>query len=97
MPDIIERLRGTAVRLEAEVGQLGEAVLCQRDHADAWSIKENIGHLGILDPLWKGRVEDMLNGLEMREADLANRETKDSGFDSHKIEELHGHISRASK
>lgn len=41
-----------------------------------WSIKENIGHLLDLEPLWQGRFDDVLNKKEfLREADLENKKT----------------------
>lgn len=41
-----------------------------------WSIKEHIGHLADLEPLWYGRLEDILaKESEMRMADLTNQRT----------------------
>jgi len=39
-------------------------------------IKEEIGHLSDLEPLWLGRLEDLINGLtELRVTDLTNQKT----------------------
>ena len=73
--DILERLRGAPVRLEAKVDGLSTEVLTRRD-GDTWSMQENAGHLGDIEPLWVGRLEDFLNGnKELRAADLSNKTT----------------------
>jgi len=59
-PSIIERLKGTPARLEEKVQSVTEDKLVVR-LKETWSIKENIGHLIDLEPLWMGRLEDILN------------------------------------
>lgn len=77
-PDIIERLRGTPVRIEEMIGSFPTEILTQRLDG-TWSIQENVGHLLDLEPLWFGRLEDILAGTEaMREADLTNRATHEA-------------------
>ena len=56
-PDVIERLRGTAARLEDRLRGVPAAVLTRRD-GDTWSIQENAGHLLDFEPLDAGRLED---------------------------------------
>ncbi len=74
-PDIIERLRGTPARAELLTRDLSPDVLTRRE-ADTWSIQENVGHLADVEPLWLGRIDDMLSGAAvMREADLTNAKT----------------------
>lgn len=51
-----------------------------------WSIKEEIGHLGDIEPLWSGRIDDFINGLqELRPADLTNQATHDADHNATKI------------
>ena len=89
MPDILERLLGTTVRIEAVVNDLDDGPLAKRERADSWSIKENIGHLACLEPLWMQRFDDMLSGVEtMCEADLTNQPTNDANFNSQNIETI---------
>ncbi|MEE9576186.1 MAG: DinB family protein [Gemmatimonadota bacterium] len=77
-PDVIERLRGTPVRLEERTRRLPPDVLTRR-LGDDWSIQENVGHLLDLEPLWECRLDDLLAGeLELREADLTNRATHEA-------------------
>ena len=87
-PDLIERLRGTPVRVEEMVRSYPAAILQQRD-GDSWSIQEKVGHLLDLEPLWAGRLDDVLNGAEtMRPADLTNRRTHDADHNSTPIDTL---------
>lgn len=78
LPSIIERLRGTPVRLKEKLQTIPHELLSHQ-HNFAWSIKENIGHLTDLEPLWQGRLEDILMGEhELRAADLENWKTHTS-------------------
>jgi uncharacterized damage-inducible protein DinB len=77
-PSIIERLSGTPARLEEKMKLAAEAIL-ETKQDNTWSIKENIGHLTDLEPLWQGRLEDIMNGEnELRPTDLLNRKTDDA-------------------
>lgn len=74
-PSIIERLRGTPIRLEATLSRI-EATHTSIKLDGQWSILENIGHLLDLEPLWQGRLEDILSHKEeLRHADLENTRT----------------------
>lgn len=74
-PKILERVRRTPARLEARIA-LVPASRYTRRLDDAWSIQENVGHLLDLEPLWAGRLDDLLEGApELRPADLQNRRT----------------------
>jgi uncharacterized damage-inducible protein DinB len=75
LPSIIERLSGTPARVEEIISKLEPTLLTLR-LKDKWTIKEEIGHLSDLEPLWAGRLEDLVNGLaELRVADLTNQKT----------------------
>jgi len=75
LPSIIERLIGTPARIEEITRELNPAVLTLKS-GGKWSVKEQIGHLSDLEPLWTGRLDDLMNGsAELRVADLTNQRT----------------------
>ncbi len=88
LPTIIERLDGTAIRLSAKLEEVEESGLLTKP-ADKWSIKEEVGHLWDLEPLWLARMHDI---LEVREdltvADLSNRKTHEAGHNERDIHAL---------
>ena len=87
-PNLVERLRGTPARVEEMVRLLPASYLTQRYGAH-WSIQENLGHLLDLEPLWLGRVEDILNGEDrLREADLTNSRTDAAQYNDRAVEEI---------
>lgn len=87
-PSIIERLRGTPARLEEKCRAIPAEYL-ELKPDNTWSVKENIGHLADLEPLWQGRLEDILNGeKELRPADLLNRKTDETNHNKKTLEEL---------
>jgi len=87
-PSIIERLRGTPARLEEKFKSIPADIL-ETKADNTWSIKENVGHLIDLEPLWQGRLEDIKNGeIEMRPTDLANRKTDEADHNAQSIEKL---------
>ena len=74
-PSILERLSGTPIRLEEKVIGISEYILTF-SLEDTWTIKENIGHLIDLEPLWQGRLDDIINSqIELRHTDLQNTKT----------------------
>jgi uncharacterized damage-inducible protein DinB len=87
-PSIMERLLGTPMRLEEKFKSIPSAILTDRVN-NTWSIKENVGHLIDLEPLWQGRFEDIKNGaLELRVADLQNTKTNLANHNDTPIHEL---------
>ncbi len=75
LPSIIERLIGTPARLEEITRNVDEYILMSKD-GEKWSIKEEVGHLSDLEPLWFGRLEELMKGKsELRVADLTNQRT----------------------
>jgi uncharacterized damage-inducible protein DinB len=87
-PSVVERLRGTPARLEDRVSSLPGTILTRR-HADSWSIQENVGHLLDVEPLWSGRVDDLLARKEtLRPADLSNQETDKADHNATPLREL---------
>lgn len=87
-PSVVERLWGTPLRLEEKLRQLPAGLLALRA-GDTWTIKENAGHLADLEPLWQGRLEDILSGREtLRPADLQNRGTTAANHNAQPVEAL---------
>ena len=74
-PGILERLMGTPARLEEKIKNIPPEYYTAKPD-NKWSIQENIGHLMDVEPLWDGRLGDILAGKnELRPADLTNRKT----------------------
>lgn len=87
-PSIIERLEGTTIRLKAKIDRVPTETL-EIKQDDKWSIKENIGHLIDLEPLWHGRLDDILNKLNyLRSADLENKKTDFAQHNKKGIDDL---------
>ena len=87
-PSIIERLWGTPVRLREKIQQIPSEIL-ELQYEKTWSIKENIGHLTDLEPLWQGRLQDILSGEQvLRATDLQNRKTTEANHNGKSIELL---------
>ena len=86
--DVLERIRGTPARLEERIMMLpGEAF--DRRFGESWTIQENVGHLLDLEPLWAGRLQELLGGDEaLRPADLENRKTHEAEHDQTPMDEL---------
>lgn len=81
-PGLIERLRGTPARIESRLAGLSATQLTLHQ-GEQWSIQENIGHLGDLEPLWMARVEDLALGRSsLHPADLENRRTHEANHNA---------------
>lgn len=87
-PSILERLRGTPARLEEKFRSIEPSLLTRRED-NTWSIKENLGHLSDLEPLWQRRLDDILSGREeLSPTDLQNTRTTEAGHNDTSVEEL---------
>ncbi len=74
-PMVVERLRGTPARLEEKLKDLPEEMLIRKPEGK-WSLKEQVGHLSDLEELWRGRLDDFLNGAgTLRAANITNTKT----------------------
>jgi uncharacterized damage-inducible protein DinB len=63
-----------------------------------WSVKEHIGHLALLEPLWRTRIRDILEKKPtLTPTDLENKATSEAGFNNYTIEELIGKFSKERK
>lgn len=88
LPAILERLRGTVARLRIFVDETSSAVLTSRIDSK-WSIQEHVGHLLDLEPLWAGRLTDLLHQAPtLSAADLTNRATHEAGHNETPIATL---------
>jgi len=88
LPSIVERLQGTPLKLQSLLNQTPSDLLEVKPN-HTWSIKENIGHLSDLEPLWQGRLEDILkNNKYLRETDLNNTKTDLAEHNKKDIQEL---------
>ena len=87
-PSIIERLKGTPARLEEKVQTISDSIAIAKTNG-GWSIKENIGHLIDLEPLWMGRLEDILNKeIDLRPTDLTNQKTNEANHNARSLKDL---------
>ncbi|PJJ59482.1 DinB family protein [Hymenobacter chitinivorans] len=79
LPSLLERLLGTAARLEEKLATIAPEWHTTRVDG-TWTIQENVGHLVDLEPLWLGRLEDIVEGkAELRPTDLNNEATTRAG------------------
>lgn len=79
-PEILERLRGAPIRLAALVSEIPEDRLVAAPRDGDWTVQEHVGHLGDIESLFDGRLDDFLaNEESLREADLTNRLTYEAG------------------
>ena len=87
-PNVVERVRGTPVRLEERVRGVPTSLLTRR-LGNAWSIQENAGHLMDLEPLWIQRAEELAAGKDvLAAADLTNRKTDEANHNARPLEEI---------
>lgn len=94
-PNILERLEGTPARLIYKIEQLGNK---KQSSNTPWSIKKEIGHLIDLEPLWLGRVDQLIaNVPELTAADMTNQKTHDAAHDEKTFEELLNDFKQARK
>jgi len=85
---IYEQLNGAPDRLRQAVGSSQEATLTAKPEGK-WSIKEQVGHLITMEPLWRVRFLDIRERKPMLTvADLNNTATTEAGFNSWSIEAL---------
>ncbi len=82
----LDRIRHTPERLGTLLAEIPEQYH-DVQHLQKWSIKEHIGHLWDLEPLWLGRIRDIMeNKQEMRAADLENKKTHETNHNDHSAE-----------
>lgn len=62
LPFFLERLDGTAARIEHKVSTLDDTLLSSRLD-DKWSVKQHIGHLAEVDQVANKRIQEMVRGV----------------------------------
>jgi hypothetical protein len=81
-PEIIERVRGAAARLDEYLNSAPAEILARR-HDGSWSIQENAGHLFDLDALTLDRIEQYVAGVDvLHAADITNRATSEANYNN---------------
>lgn len=89
---VIERLRDTHLRLQHRLTEIPADALRDSPRGK-WTILEHVGHLGDLEPLWQGRLQDILEGEKfLRPADLTNRATHEAGHNDYRPDLLLEHF-----
>ncbi|MEJ1239356.1 DinB family protein [Chryseolinea sp. T2] len=88
LPTLIERLEGTPIRLAEKIRKIDPSRYKVKPDGK-WSILEHVGHLSDLEPLWQGRLEDILAGApEMRPTDLTNQQTNEANHNEESPRDL---------
>ncbi|MDP8207895.1 MAG: DinB family protein [Candidatus Electryonea clarkiae] len=88
-PSLLERLRGTPVRLENLVASLSPDILKEKPGNNSWSIQENAGHLLAVEILWSTRIEDFKKKKEvLMAADMENKKTKKADYNKQDINNI---------
>ncbi len=84
-PDVLERVRGTPVRVGERVAGLTDDALTCCD-AGGWSIQQNVGHLIDTESLVRRRVEELMSGAStLCAADMTNQKTNQSDHNARPI------------
>lgn len=87
-PDLLERMLGTAPRLEDMTKSLPDEILSYNP-GGSWSVKEHIGHLTDLEELHERRLDEILQGNDkLAAADMTNKKTNEAQHNSRNIKEL---------
>jgi uncharacterized damage-inducible protein DinB len=88
IPSILERLEGTPIRLREKLKRIDPTRYIIKPE-NKWSILEHIGHLTDLEPLWQGRLDDIVSGREeLRPTDLSNRKTTEANHNDKPVAKL---------
>ena len=86
--NILERLRGTSVRMQDIIKNLSKEQLTKRID-NAWGIQEHIGHLLDLEELHEGRIDDFIARKEiLRAADMSNAKTVAANHNNADVQQL---------
>lgn len=87
-PALIERLRGTFIRIEELIKGLSSKELTKKQ-GESWSIQEHIGHLIDLEALLGSRINDFENNVEvLTAADMSNKKTYEANHNKASITDL---------
>lgn len=96
-PGLLQRLEKSADKVREIIREIPEQELNYKP-GGKWSIKEHIGHLWILEPLWQKRFSEIKeNKTEMSPADLNNTATDEALFNQYAIEKIVNGFERERK
>ena len=85
---VLEKLNATISNLKQLVSSLSDSQLKKKVDTK-WSIQEHIGHLGDLEELHEGRIDDFINRKEiLRAADMSNAKTNFANHNQASIQDL---------
>lgn len=94
LPDLLERWRGTPVRLDDMLRNVSRDALTASD--GGWSILQNVGHLLDLEYLPRQRIDEILAGKDVLvAADMANRATNQADHNSRDKDDLIAEFRKA--
>lgn len=87
-PALLKRLQNMPATFKSLLQSIDEAILIDKPD-NKWSIKEQVGHLFIMEPLWRRRLKEIKNNeTEMSPADLNNTATNEAGFNQYTITDI---------
>ena len=87
-PAIYTRLSATPGVLRQMLAHLPENALDKQPEGK-WSVKEHVGHLSVLEPLWRARIADIQHAkAQLTIADLENKATFEAGFNRYPVQQL---------
>lgn len=85
---IYQRLQQAPAVLESVLRNIPEQKLTYKPDGN-WSIKEHAGHLSVLEPLWRARIQDIIEKKPtLTPTDLNNSATDEAGFNQFDITAL---------
>lgn len=86
--NIYQRLQQAPAVLETVLLNISEEKLTHKPDGN-WSIKEHTGHLSVLEPLWRARIQDIIEKKPtLTPTDLNNSATDEAGFNQFDIKTL---------
>jgi hypothetical protein len=62
LPFFLERLHGTAIRIQVKVEGVSDNILSEKLNGK-WSVKQHIGHLAEVDEIANKRLNEMVKGI----------------------------------
>jgi uncharacterized damage-inducible protein DinB len=96
-PVIYQRLQQAPDTLKTILQNIPEPLLNHQPDGK-WSVKEHTGHLGLLEPLWRTRIHDILEKKPLlTPTDLDNKKTTETGFNLFTITDLLQHFEDERK
>ena len=94
---IYQRLQQAPETLNTFLQNIPEPILIHQPDGK-WSVKEQLGHLALLEPLWRTRIHDILEKKPvLTPTDLDNKKTSEAGFNFYTIAELLQHFADERK